>query len=62
MRRGVRALLLAALLLGGCAATHSNMLCVPVTVGPQAIGALWCSPTNKVPSPPVVPRAPDVQT
>lgn len=54
------ALILAALLLAGCAATHTALLCFPVTVGADARDALWCSPTDKVPSPPVVPsRKPD---
>lgn len=51
-----------ALLLGGCAAPHTALLCHSVTVGPQNIDAWWCTPTNKVPMPPVTPRKPDAQT
>lgn len=56
-------LVLAALLLAGCAAgPHTALLCFPVVVGGDR-NALWCSPTDKVPSPPVGPaRKPDEQT
>lgn len=51
-------LLLAALLLAGCA--HPAMLCFPVTVQPQGIDALWCRPTNhRLPTPADAIRKPD---